>query len=74
MLHLAFPLSNTASDFPAPSAAGAKLTPAQIAASLPSDFSQNTSTVSSDTMIDSGEASHDGPGMAPAAIETTSGK
>lgn len=64
MLHLAFPLSNTASDFPAPVAA--KQTPAQVAASLPSDFSQNTSTVSSDTMIDSGEASHDGPGMAPA--------
>jgi len=64
MLHLAFPLSNTASDFPAPVAA--KQTPAQVAASLPSDFSQNTSTVSADTMIDSGEASHDGPGMAPA--------
>lgn len=64
MLHLAFPLFNLAGDFPAPVAA--KQTPAQVAASLPSDFSQNTSTVSADTMIDSGEASHDGPGMAPA--------
>ena len=69
MLHLAFPLSQSATDFPPPAAAGGKQTPAQIAASLPSDFSQNTSTVSADTMIDSGEATHDGPGMAPTPQE-----
>ena len=64
MLRPSHPLFNLAGYFPAPVAA--KQTPAQVAASLPSDFSQNTSTVSADTMIDAGEASHDGPGMAPA--------
>lgn len=67
MLRPSHPLFNLAGDFPAP--ATAKQTPAQIAASLPTDFSQNTSTVSADTMIDSGEASHDGPGMAPTPQE-----
>lgn len=69
MLRPSHPLFQVATDFPPPAAAGGKQTPAQIAASLPADFSQNTSTVSADTMIDSGEATHDGPGMAPTPQE-----
>ena len=64
MLRPSHPLFNLATDFPPPVTAG-KLTPAQVAASLPSDFSANTTTVSADTMVDSGDSMHDGPGLEP---------
>lgn len=64
MLRPSHPLFQVATDFPAP-AALVRLSPAQIAASMPADFSNNTTTVSADTMIDAGDSSHDGPKVVP---------
>jgi len=44
----------------------AKLTPAQVAATMPRDFSANTTTEPADSMIEAGDATHDGPGAQPA--------
>lgn len=43
------------------------MTPAEVAASLPKDFSANSSTVSADTMVEAGTPEHDGPLLQTAA-------
>lgn len=62
MLRPSHPLFQAASDAPS---SGSGPTPAQVAATLPADFSANSSTVSGDTMIEVGEASHEGPSLQP---------